>query len=255
MNEEIYRKQALERFASPEHLDRLMPITRPRAWLALAGAGVLLVAAFLWSILARIENTLSGYGTLVRSDGVAIVRAPQSGTLANLAFAVDDQVARSQRLAYLIPAEPAGAKSLPIVSPAAGRIVDIRARSDQQLDAAQAILTIESPQRPLSAILFVPATEGYRVRRGMPARILPATADGGEAGFLAGHVAEAGRTPVAATTPDASAMPAGGAILQVIVALESPTATAEIFSGMPCQGQITIGTWRPIDFIFAGAGR
>jgi hypothetical protein len=60
----MFRKAALDRLSSPEELDQLIHVTRPRSWVALAALGVLLAAGFLWSLLAVIPTTVSGQGVL-----------------------------------------------------------------------------------------------------------------------------------------------------------------------------------------------
>ena len=51
MDKTIFREAALERLSSPEELDRLMQITTPRGWLALIATGILLLTAFVLSLI------------------------------------------------------------------------------------------------------------------------------------------------------------------------------------------------------------
>jgi hypothetical protein len=231
-----------------------MPITRPRAWIALAGVAVLLMAVALWALFASIETTITAYGTLVRHDGIVQVRAPSVGVLANVSVKVGDAVTSGQTLAFVAPTTPSQ-KPIAVVSPNDGRVVDMQARAEQKLEEAQAVLTIESPQQPLSAVLYVATPDGYRVQAGMKARVLPATAGGRENAFLLGEVTEAGRTPVQATSDGYAPASAGVYVLKVIVAFDAAAANPEIFTGTPCTGQIIIGKRRPVDFIFAVLGR
>jgi hypothetical protein len=60
----MFRKAALDRLSSPEELDQLMHVTRPRGWLARLGLGVILAAGFVWSLVAVIPTTVSGQGVL-----------------------------------------------------------------------------------------------------------------------------------------------------------------------------------------------
>ncbi len=64
MQNQIFRKVALERLASPEQLDQLMQVATPKGWLALLGFGSLLVVALIWSVLATIQITVPGKGIL-----------------------------------------------------------------------------------------------------------------------------------------------------------------------------------------------
>jgi hypothetical protein len=65
-NTNIFRKESLERLASPEQLDQLMQVVSPKSWLPLAALGSLVTVALLWSIFGRIPVTATGEGILVR---------------------------------------------------------------------------------------------------------------------------------------------------------------------------------------------
>ena len=54
MQKSLFREEALERIASPDELDRLMPVTSPKGWLALIALLALVMAALLWGVFGRI---------------------------------------------------------------------------------------------------------------------------------------------------------------------------------------------------------
>ena len=58
-HEAIFRKVALDRLASPEQLDQLMPVTDARAWVALGSAAVVLLALALWSITGSLPRNVA----------------------------------------------------------------------------------------------------------------------------------------------------------------------------------------------------
>lgn len=61
----LFRKESLERLSSPERLEQLMQVVRPKDWLYLATSGALLVLAVIWSIFGRIPVTVNGRGVLI----------------------------------------------------------------------------------------------------------------------------------------------------------------------------------------------
>ncbi|MEO1590618.1 MAG: hypothetical protein AAFU71_04915, partial [Cyanobacteria bacterium J06632_22] len=61
-----FREEALERLSSPEQLDQLMQIVRPRSWLPLITLGGLIGVGLLWSILGRIPVTTTSHAILVQ---------------------------------------------------------------------------------------------------------------------------------------------------------------------------------------------
>ena len=60
MRSDVFRKVALDRLSSPEQLDQLMEVTTPHGWLALAGAGLLLGVAVVWSTTGTLPERVSG---------------------------------------------------------------------------------------------------------------------------------------------------------------------------------------------------
>jgi hypothetical protein len=67
-NNDLFRKESLERLSSPERLDELMTIVNLKTWLPLGTIGVLLGLGLLWSWVGRIPVTTSGRGHLVQND-------------------------------------------------------------------------------------------------------------------------------------------------------------------------------------------
>jgi HlyD family secretion protein len=51
---ELFRKAALERLASPERLDKLVTLARPRRRAALAGGAVVIGLVILWFVAAMV---------------------------------------------------------------------------------------------------------------------------------------------------------------------------------------------------------
>ena len=51
---DLFRKTSLEKLSSPEQLDKMIVITPPSFWMALSGAGLVIVVALIWSILGRL---------------------------------------------------------------------------------------------------------------------------------------------------------------------------------------------------------
>ncbi|AFY95071.1 NHLP bacteriocin system secretion protein [Chamaesiphon minutus] len=88
----LFRDEALERLSSPERLDQLMNVVKPRAWLPLAGFGSLVAAGLLWSIFGRISLTVSGQGVLIYPRSVVQFQAPSDGTIVKLNIKSGDTV-------------------------------------------------------------------------------------------------------------------------------------------------------------------
>ena len=99
---EIFRRAALERLASPERLDRMVRVTAPRDLLATAVVIMATAAVLVWSVVGRIPSVVSGSGILVAAGGrVVDATAPTEGTVAEIAVKVGDVVTVGQALARI----------------------------------------------------------------------------------------------------------------------------------------------------------
>lgn len=97
----LFRKESLERLSSPERLDQLTQVVSPQSWLPLTSLGLLVSAAFIWSIFGRIPITIEGQGLLVYPSKVIAVQSDTSGQLVQLNFKVGDTVKKGDVLAII----------------------------------------------------------------------------------------------------------------------------------------------------------
>lgn len=75
-----------------------------------------------------------------------------------------------------------------ILSPYSGRVVEVLASRGAVVNPGMAILSVEVLSDNLQAVLFVPASTGKQVQRGMAVRISPSTVKREEYGALLGKV-------------------------------------------------------------------
>jgi HlyD family secretion protein len=98
----LFRQVALNKLSSPEELDRLLQVTSPKGWIALAGIGVLLVTATVWAVFGKVPTKLVGRQCiLVKTGGVSVLTASSTGRLSDLAVEVGDSVTRGQVIGRL----------------------------------------------------------------------------------------------------------------------------------------------------------
>ncbi|MGN7612011.1 NHLP bacteriocin system secretion protein [Magnetococcales bacterium HHB-1] len=101
-NNQIFRKEALERLASPEQLDYLVTTTDPKGWLALLVLALILTAIIAWSILGSIPTHVQGKGILVKWGGYMVdATAPAAGTLDHLKVKRRQNVEQGQVVATI----------------------------------------------------------------------------------------------------------------------------------------------------------
>jgi HlyD family secretion protein len=103
--EGLFRQEALARLSSPERLDELMQVMRPRNWLAVLTFAALIGAALAWAVLARVPTMVTGYGVLMRPRQLVDVQVPSSGRLETLAIRVGDMVTKGDVVGRIDQAE------------------------------------------------------------------------------------------------------------------------------------------------------
>lgn len=96
MGQEVFRKSALARLASPEQLDQLMEVTDSKGWWTLTALTALIVAAVLWSWVGRIPTTVQGTGILLREGGVFDVQTTAGGQVMELSVTEGQAVRAGQ---------------------------------------------------------------------------------------------------------------------------------------------------------------
>jgi len=75
-----------------------------------------------------------------------------------------------------------------VLSPYSGRVLEVLANRGDVVNPGTAILSVEVLSENLQAVLFVPATAGKKVQKGMEVRISPSTVKREEYGSLLGKV-------------------------------------------------------------------
>ncbi|BAZ39313.1 HlyD family secretion protein [Calothrix sp. NIES-4101] len=101
----IFRKEALEKVASPEQLDLLIKVTNPKRWFSLFALGSLVAAGGAWSWFGRIPILVSGKGVLVYPSKVVTVQAANPGRILQVNVEPGDKVKKGQVIATIDQSE------------------------------------------------------------------------------------------------------------------------------------------------------
>jgi HlyD family secretion protein len=88
----VFRKQALDKFASPEQLNTLLQVRDAKAWLLLLACAWLVASALAWGIWGEVPNRVQASGILIHSAGLADVGALAAGQVTALTVDVGDEV-------------------------------------------------------------------------------------------------------------------------------------------------------------------
>ncbi len=157
-----------------------------------------------------------------------------------------------------------------IVSPFSGRIVEVSMETGDVVGAGSRLVTLESEDAPITAMVYIPAAEGKKVRAGMEVYISPTTIRAEEYGFMLGRVEHASDYPV---TPEGlrrvlrhqkliQELTGESAPIEVrVMLLEDPSTPSgfkwsssegppmKVFSGTICSANVTVETKKPLSYV------
>jgi HlyD family secretion protein len=97
----IYRKSLLDKLSSPEQLDKMIVITPPAFWVALSGAGLIIVTALLWSVFGRLPTDVDAQGIYMYGTGIHTTYAKTTGIVEQVVASEGTVVEPGDPIAYL----------------------------------------------------------------------------------------------------------------------------------------------------------
>ena len=104
-NSDLYRAKALERFASPDNLERLVPAVQRRDWMPVLVTGVLFALGLAWAVAGSVPTVVAGRGVLLKPRRVVRVQALSGGRLLVLTVRAGDEVEEGQIIGKLDQSE------------------------------------------------------------------------------------------------------------------------------------------------------
>ncbi|MEK8128733.1 HlyD family efflux transporter periplasmic adaptor subunit [Paenibacillus filicis] len=288
MRPNIFRQSSLEKMSSPEKLDILMTIVRPRHWIALLSILLLLAAFFTWAVAGTLTVKMNGNGVFLMQDGLATIVPATVGQVTDIGVQPGDVVQRGETVARIFDPSwtEAGAPDMSpdnaqrlllksrVVSLQSGRVLKVHAQPGQWVQAGEPLFTLEAAgsEEKSEAVVYVPVDKAKNLQIGMPARVWPNGDYANANGAVFGEVAAVSQVPVGLedmerTTGNrelAAAYMKDGPLAEVRVKLQKdrthPTGlrwTAQravpglnLRTGMLCSVEFRIGKMHPIEWMF-----
>ncbi len=96
-----FRKEALKKLSSPDDLDRLMPVTDARGWIALFAGGILLLAVIIWGFFGKIPVTIPGDGITMVTGSIDAIYIRTNGVLRRFHLKGGDVVQKGELLGVI----------------------------------------------------------------------------------------------------------------------------------------------------------
>jgi HlyD family secretion protein len=96
-----FRKEALKKLSSPEDLDRLMPVTNRKIWIALISSAVFIIAVLIWGFMGKIYTTIEGQGITMSEGNIQSVTSRTNGIVTDFTLK-DGQVIQEGEILAII---------------------------------------------------------------------------------------------------------------------------------------------------------
>ena len=125
-----FRQAALDRLATPEHLDRALFVTTPRGWLAIGTLAAIAGAVVVWAFVGEVATYVNANGILLSRGGTVVdAVAAGQGTVARVGPAVGDLIEAGAVIAEIANLEVAErhAGALALVEERRAGLADTRA--------------------------------------------------------------------------------------------------------------------------------
>src|SRR5438874_11038918 len=125
-SERLFRKVALERLSSPDRLDALSGIRRPKQWMLWAGIGVLALSTAAWTWFGSVTQRVSGRCIIISPSGISDITANAAGRIIDITVRVGDVVKAGERIGQVVRPE-----LYEQIEGTRGRLGDLRKRQDE----------------------------------------------------------------------------------------------------------------------------
>lgn len=162
----LYRSRAMKAMESHEDIERLLPVTSWRLWLAAVAGGLLVVASVLYAAADTRAVTVAGDGRITDGSGVRLVSSTVAGQLSSYEVEGGQTVEEGQVVAYV----RTGDELVPQRTEVAGRVIGSLWRPGDPIKVGMWLLEVAATETDgLQALIALPVEQGQQVREGQTA--------------------------------------------------------------------------------------
>ena len=182
----IFRKTALDQISSPDQLDQVIVITPPSFWMAMLGAGLIVLAAVLWSVFGRIPVNVNADGICMSKGGVHVLYSAGDGIVDEVSVMDGDKVNEGDVIARISAAGASGqSESFELKADMSGNVMGLDVVPGNVLSMGSPVCRIlDDSTDHMSAILYVPVADGRKISPGMEVKVYPTTVNSQEYGHI-----------------------------------------------------------------------
>lgn len=252
-----------------QRLDEVAIFGRPRLWIALIGALVLISGFLAWGVFARPPVMTSTSGVISTTGGPLEVGAGLDASVQSVYVSVGTSVESGNALAILI--DESG-REVRVTTPVPGTVIEVATQEGDFIKSGQGIATIQRLEENLLALALVPASSISGIVVGDDALVSPDSVPAGQYGYLEGAVISVASTPMSVSRLEQLVMSVAGyptidTISEPLIEVQIELARDEtnpsglawtigdgppftLVAGTPWSGNIVIGNQAPLATLF-----
>lgn len=97
----VYNKEALNRIAAQDRLDKMIVLVSPAVWISIVGAFLIITGLILWGFFGNLPTTIETTGIYMNSDGVSYIYSKTEGFVVSINVNDGDTVKEGDVIATL----------------------------------------------------------------------------------------------------------------------------------------------------------
>ncbi|MDR1473625.1 MAG: HlyD family efflux transporter periplasmic adaptor subunit [Lactobacillales bacterium] len=160
----IFRQKSLDKLSSPEQLDKLVVVASPMTWLTLIGAGLIVVATVIWSIVSTVPKTETASGIYMNVGDLQSIHSMSQGIVRKALVKSGDKVKKGKVLF-----EVAGGND--IVATTSGTVYSIAVTNGTPVAKGTMVARIKEAKNQAYVTSYVGIQVAKTIKEGMAANV------------------------------------------------------------------------------------
>ena len=186
----IFRPAALKKLTSPEQLDKLLTVVKPKTWIALAITIFLILLGLLWAIFGKISTIAMGEGIYLDFSEIYPILIPANGRILQIPITLGQKVEKGETIAIIWDIEKK--KEIDISAPYTSIVLDIEREKGASVVYQEVFASLQKNKDTKGKndrfYCFIPARIGDKIRKNMKALIFPWSINSRSYGGIKGYV-------------------------------------------------------------------
>ena len=202
MEEELFRKKALEKLNSPQNLSEYVKVTSPSVYLVIGTLLLLAIGLVLWSFYGTVTDKVNVSGVVFPAQGTVGINIPNAGVVRTVYVHRGDHVNANQTVALVSIDQ---AYSI-VTAPYDGTVLNYKAENDH-FEAFESLVNL-IPDQPSQVtgdlhsaasnhiIAFVDFQTQRKLKNGMEVQVSPSNLPREKFGYITGEIVRLSQYPV-----------------------------------------------------------